>query len=173
LDIAKLSFVLFTVFSSLRIVSYIPQIRRVALDDNGASAISYSTWMLWTSANLATALYASVNLGDTYLAAVSGIYAACCSVVIVLTMLKRRWLRMRILPSRHSLPRSYVADGRDPESALRATVHDASVALAANRRPHYTFERDLAAHARGLIWHDLAKALGDFASSSFMGRPRV
>jgi hypothetical protein len=35
-------------------------------------------------------MYAAVNLQDAYLSAVSGIYAACCVVVIALTAIKRR-----------------------------------------------------------------------------------
>jgi hypothetical protein len=92
LDFSNLTFLLFTAFSSMRVFSYLPQIRKVARDTNGASAISYSTWVMWTGANTATALYAAINLGDTYLACVSALYAGCCLVVIVVTMLKRRVL---------------------------------------------------------------------------------
>jgi len=35
-------------FSGLRTVSYVPQIARIAKDRNGASAISYPTWLLWS-----------------------------------------------------------------------------------------------------------------------------
>jgi hypothetical protein len=87
---SSITLLLFTAFSGLRMFSYLPQIRRVARDTNGASAISYSTWVLWTGANIATALYALANLGDVYLAFVSAVYAGCCITVIVLTMLKRR-----------------------------------------------------------------------------------
>jgi hypothetical protein len=89
MDLAQFSFVLFTVFSGVRLFSYLPQIRRVAADTNKASAISYSTWSMWTGANLATALYAATNLKDLYLAAVSMLYAACCLTVITLTAFKR------------------------------------------------------------------------------------
>jgi hypothetical protein len=87
---STITFMLFAGFSGLRIVSYLPQICRVARDPNGASAISYATWSLWTGANLATALYAFINLGDTYLACVSTMYAACCVAVIALTVAKRQ-----------------------------------------------------------------------------------
>jgi hypothetical protein len=90
METSSITLLLFTAFSGLRIFSYVPQIRRVARDTNGASAISYSTWALWTAANIATALYALANLGDLYLACVSAVYAACCLTVIGLTMLKRR-----------------------------------------------------------------------------------
>jgi hypothetical protein len=98
MELSAFSFLLFTLFSGLRIVSYIPQIRKVATDTNGASAISYATWGLWTGANIATALYAAVNLGDGYLAAVSALYACCCITVIMLTAVKRR----RLQTVRHS-----------------------------------------------------------------------
>jgi hypothetical protein len=54
----------FAAFSGLRIFSYIPQILRIANDRNGASAISYPTWVLWTGSNASTAAYATTNLGD-------------------------------------------------------------------------------------------------------------
>ena len=100
METSSVTFLLFTAFSGLRIFSYLPQIRRVARDTNGASAISYSTWALWTGANIATALYALTNLGDMYLAFVSTMYAGCCMTVIALTMLKRRGLERRCPISR-------------------------------------------------------------------------
>jgi hypothetical protein len=90
MDLSHIAFFLFAAFSALRMVSYLPQIYRVARDTNGATAISYSTWGLWTGANVATALYACVNLHDLYLASVSVVYATCCIAVIVLTLIKRR-----------------------------------------------------------------------------------
>jgi hypothetical protein len=90
MELSHFAFLAFAAFSALRIVSYLPQIYRVAADSNGATAISYSTWGMWTGANVATALYAGVNLNDLYLAAVSVVYATCCVVVIVLTLVKRR-----------------------------------------------------------------------------------
>jgi hypothetical protein len=91
-DFSNVTLLLFTAFSGLRVFSYVPQIRKVARDTNGASAISYSTWAMWIGANTTTALYAAINLGDIYLACVSALYAGCCLVVIVVTMLKRRGL---------------------------------------------------------------------------------
>lgn len=90
MEVAHLTFLAFTAFSSLRIVSYVPQIVRVAADQNGATAISYSTWLLWSGAHIATGVYAAINLSDLHLSVVSGIYAACCIIVILVTMAKRR-----------------------------------------------------------------------------------
>jgi hypothetical protein len=90
MELAWYTFIAFTLFGSLRIFSYLPQIVRIASDKHGASAISYTTWGLWTGSNASTALYAAVNLQDIYLSAVSGINTACCVVVIALTFAKRR-----------------------------------------------------------------------------------
>src|SRR5262245_2581163 len=90
MELSNIALFLFVMFSALRIISYLPQIYRVAADENGASAISYSTWALWVGANVSTALYAGINLRDPYLAFVSVIYAICCVTVIVLTAIKRR-----------------------------------------------------------------------------------
>jgi hypothetical protein len=89
MELSHITLLAFSLFSSLRIFSYVPQIMKVAADRNGASAISYTTWTLWTSANVATALYAAINLHDLYLAVVSAVYAVCCVVVIFLTIAKR------------------------------------------------------------------------------------
>jgi hypothetical protein len=90
MTIADLSFWLFTICNGLRIVSYLPQIYRVAIDPHGASAIAYSSWFLWALANGATAFYATFNLLDPPLAAINLLNAACCFAVISLTAYKRR-----------------------------------------------------------------------------------
>ncbi len=171
MDVANITFLIFTLFSSLRIVSYVPQIHRVAQDGNGASAISYSTWSLWTCANIATALYAAVNLREAYLSAVSGIYAFCCVVVIVLTMLKRRRLRIG------STPETTIEPEADPDrtaalEALKGVVDDAAAALMEGRRPAHMFEQDAAALARRIVWRDLVKAVRPRRSRGNTSRQR-
>ena len=79
----------FGFFNLLRLVSYFPQIRAVARDTSGASAISISCWMIWIAANASTALYAGINLGDLPLAMISVFNAACCTTVILLALHKR------------------------------------------------------------------------------------
>ena len=91
--LADLAYYLFTGFNGLRVISYVPQIRRVARDTSGASAISYTTWGSWTAANSSTGFYAVTNLGDPLLAAISLLSAAGCVAVIGLTAIKRRCLR--------------------------------------------------------------------------------
>jgi hypothetical protein len=87
--ISEATWLAFATFSGLRIFSYVPQILRIASDRNGASAISYPTWVLWTCANAFTAAYAATNLCDLWLAAVSSVFALCCLIVIALTAIKR------------------------------------------------------------------------------------
>ena len=89
MTLAEVSLGAFSAFSGLRLVSYFPQIYRVARDANGASAISYSTWLMWTGSHLSTGCYAAINLGDRLLAVCSGLYALCCILVIVMTTIKR------------------------------------------------------------------------------------
>ena len=89
---AELTFYLFTGFNGLRLISYVPQIWRVARDTHGASAISYWSWSLWIATNVSTGLYAFSNLGDLVLTAANAINALCCATVLALTAYKRRHL---------------------------------------------------------------------------------
>ncbi len=95
MGLASFALAAFTFFSFVRIVSYVPQILKIAADTNGASAISYTTWSLWTAGHVSTALYAAVNIQDGFLAAVSVVYALCCMTVIVLTAAKRQLVQGR------------------------------------------------------------------------------
>jgi hypothetical protein len=87
---ADVAYYSFTICNTLRVVSYLPQIHTIARDTHGASAISYSTWILWTAANATTALYSGYNLGDAIMAWTNWLNALCCIIVIILTRLKRR-----------------------------------------------------------------------------------
>jgi hypothetical protein len=57
--ISEATWLAFAAFSGLRIISYVPQMVRIARDRNDASAISYPTWLLWIGANATTAMYAA------------------------------------------------------------------------------------------------------------------
>ncbi|WP_027584930.1 PQ-loop domain-containing transporter [Bradyrhizobium sp. Ai1a-2] len=92
-DVAYYSF---TICNVLRLVSYLPQIHKIARDTNGATAISYSTWILWLAANASTAVYSVSNLGDATMAWTNGLNALCCVIVIMLTALKRRQFHSQI-----------------------------------------------------------------------------
>jgi pheromone shutdown protein TraB len=104
MELSEITLAAFAAFNALRLFSYFPQIVRIATDTNGASAISFSTWFLWTGSHLATGAYAAVNLNDRYLTLASALFASCCVAVIALTAMKRRGLsrapsaRLRIAP---------------------------------------------------------------------------
>lgn len=91
MTLAEVSLGAFSVFSGIRLVSYFPQIYRVTRDSNGASAISYSTWVMWTGSHISTGCYAAINLGDIFLATCSALYALCCISVVCITFVKRRY----------------------------------------------------------------------------------
>jgi hypothetical protein len=84
---------LFSLFNILRLGSYFPQIIRVAADDEGAKAISYSTWCIWIGANASTAIYAVVNVLDAALFYVSALNTVGCAAVVGLTAFKRHHFR--------------------------------------------------------------------------------
>jgi len=135
MTLSSFTFLLFAAFSSIRIFSYVPQIRKVAADMHGATAISYSTWTLWAAANVATAAYALVNLGDTYLASVSALYAGCCLTVIALTAAKRRGLSQQLVNERQAQ-----ADATEQASLTeRASARTTRNSDPSSRRARSTF----------------------------------
>lgn len=85
-----LALALFAVCNSVRVVAYLPQILAVIRDMNGASAISYTTWGLFSVSNLSTAIYAALVLGDLKMVAVFAANTGCCAVILGLTVVKRR-----------------------------------------------------------------------------------
>lgn len=96
MSLPDLTLAAFSLFNGLRMVSYLPQIWRIAHDPHGASAVSYLTWGIWIGANTSTAAYAWVNVGDGRLAAFNAVNAACCTAVCGLTAWKRRQWRRAI-----------------------------------------------------------------------------
>ena len=89
MDMPEITLAMFSIFNVLRIGSYLPQIIRVAADDEGAKAISYSTWCIWIGVNTTTAAYAIVNITDVVLFLISTLNALGCVTVIGLTAVKR------------------------------------------------------------------------------------
>jgi hypothetical protein len=162
MTLSSFTLVMFAAFSSIRIVSYVPQIKKVASDMNGASAISYSTWGLWTAANVATAAYALVNLGDTYLATVSALYAGCCLTVIGLTAAKRRNLYRRDQDERRQaaeLEEASLGKRSALVASLRSHAQAQAAALLSGGARDPQFEREVAAHARRIAYHDFMRCL--------------
>jgi hypothetical protein len=93
---SDIAYYLFAIFNALRLISYLPQIYKIAQDTNGASAISYSTWFLWIAANGSTAVYSLSNLGDITMALTNGFNALCCAIVVGLTAFKHRRFQSQV-----------------------------------------------------------------------------
>jgi predicted lysophospholipase L1 biosynthesis ABC-type transport system permease subunit len=85
-----LVFALFTSMNSIRIFAYLPQILCVVRDGNGASAISYGTWVLFLLSHLTTIAYAMIYVGDPIMALIFCGNAVACFVILVVTFIKRR-----------------------------------------------------------------------------------
>lgn len=90
MNLPEITLALFTLFNLLRLGSYIPQIARIAVDTSGARAISCSAWGVWLASHLTTASYAIVNVTDWPLFMVSIVNTLGCSIVLTLTLWKRR-----------------------------------------------------------------------------------
>jgi hypothetical protein len=90
MSLEEATLALFAACNGLRIVAYLPQIRKAATDENGASAISYTTWSVFLLANLSTVAYAIVNRSDWGLAACFAINAVCCLAIVAVAYCKRR-----------------------------------------------------------------------------------
>lgn len=147
----------FLALGGLRVISYLPQILRISRDTNGASAISYSTWSMWTCANVATGLDAIVNLKDLYLAAVSGVYATSCIVVITLTAIKRGQHRVRHRRADRDVMRDEKRDAI--RRSAQHVVADEAARMELGMRVSYDFEQRLAAQRNRLLRHDFQKCL--------------
>lgn len=80
----------FSASNAMRLLAYVPQIRKAAKDANGATAISYTTWSLFLIANLSTVAYALVNRGDRGLALCFSANAVCCLAILAVACWKRR-----------------------------------------------------------------------------------
>lgn len=87
----------FTLVNSLRILAYIPQMLTAAKDTNGASGVSYATWLLFLVSHLTTITYAVVYLGDAVMALIFLGNALACSAVIAITIVKRRRYAVRLM----------------------------------------------------------------------------
>jgi hypothetical protein len=87
---------LFTATNTVRALAYIPQILKAARDENGASAISYTTWGLFLLSHLTTIIYAVVYLGDAIMALVFFGNAIACLAIVTVTFVKRRRYKRQI-----------------------------------------------------------------------------
>lgn len=87
--LAPIALSAFTLINALRIFAYLPQIRKVAHDTGGATAVSTLTWGLFLLSHLTTVVYAIACVGDLLMALIFFGNAMACAAVVGLTLLKR------------------------------------------------------------------------------------
>jgi hypothetical protein len=90
MPLEEITLALFAACNSFRVVAYVPQILKAATDRNGASSISFTTWLLFLLAHLSTVAYALINRDDWGLAACFAINAVCCVAILAIAYWKRR-----------------------------------------------------------------------------------
>lgn len=87
---AQLILVLYVIFNSIRVFSYLPQIFTIAKEKSAVTAISLLTWWMWTGANFISGTYATFITPDLWLAVTSFANTAGCLAVIICVMYKRK-----------------------------------------------------------------------------------
>jgi len=86
---AEIALAAFALCNSVRVFAYVPQIVAVARDPGGASAISYTTWVLFAVSHLSTVAYAALVVDDWRMAAVFIANTVCCLTIVAVTAWKR------------------------------------------------------------------------------------
>jgi len=92
---ADITLAAFTICNSVRVVAYVPQITKAATDQDGAQAISFTTWGLFLVSNASAVAYALVNMADWMLASMFLANAIGCAAIILIGAWKRSQYRNR------------------------------------------------------------------------------
>lgn len=123
MPLEEITFALFAACNSLRVLAYVPQIHKAAADQNGASAISRTTWSLFLLAHASTIAYALVNRSDLWLAFCFAGNALCCAVILAIAWWKGR---ERASPARrpHSSPHVETLELRPLGAGRGGQAHD-------------------------------------------------
>lgn len=87
----------FALFDGLRILGFLFQMQSIVRDQNGASAISCMSWLMFAASHFSTAVYSGAIAQEWRLATVFGVNGACCLIIIGLTLCKRRQFRTEVL----------------------------------------------------------------------------
>jgi hypothetical protein len=95
MTIADITFAVFTLCNSARVIAYVPQITKAATDQDGAQAISFTTWGLFLVSNASAVAYALVNKDDWTMASLFLANAVGCTAIILIGALKRSQYRSR------------------------------------------------------------------------------
>ena len=86
-----LPLIVFATCNALRIAAYFPQMIKLVRHPAAAASFSHLTWALFAAANLSTAVYAGVVLGDAVLGFVNAFSALCCCTLIGLAVWRCRF----------------------------------------------------------------------------------
>jgi len=89
MTLADVTLAAFTLCNSLRVVAYLPQIARAAMDRSGAEAISCGTWGLFLVSHASATAYALVNKQDWTMASLFLSNAIGCGAILLITAWKR------------------------------------------------------------------------------------
>jgi uncharacterized protein with PQ loop repeat len=90
MSLEEITLALFAASNSIRVIGYLPQIHKAAIDKSGAASISLMTWFIFLIANVSTVAYALVNLSDFALAACFLVNGLCCVAILAIVIWKRR-----------------------------------------------------------------------------------
>ena len=80
---------LYVLTNTVRILFYAPQIRAVLKCDDGAAAVSLTTWGFWTFANLTAALYGWFVVHDRAFTLIFLGNLVCTGTVTLIATMKR------------------------------------------------------------------------------------
>ena len=80
---------LYVVTNSFRIFFYVPQIRAVLKAQDGALAVSITTWSFWMFAHLTAILYGWLVIQDSAFCAIFAGNLACTAAVTLIAVRKR------------------------------------------------------------------------------------
>ncbi|TMJ01447.1 MAG: hypothetical protein E6G97_16330 [Alphaproteobacteria bacterium] len=89
MTLADYSMTAFALLNGGRVLAYMPQILCVYRCRNGAPAVSLTTWLMFTAANLATVSYAVTVSADLVVAGVFALNAAGCLAITALVAVRR------------------------------------------------------------------------------------
>jgi len=98
MTLAEYSLAAFAVLNGGRAVAYFPQMILIYRDPHRATAVSLTTWLLFSAANVATVVYALAVASDHLVAVVFSLNAAGCLAIVLLISLKRVWNRSCTAP---------------------------------------------------------------------------
>jgi uncharacterized protein with PQ loop repeat len=90
---ADVALIVFTACNTARVFAYLPQIVKIRHDTQGATAISYTTWIFFGVSHLSTVAYAVLVVDDWRMATVFAANTGCCAIIVGLTAWKRASFR--------------------------------------------------------------------------------